>query len=471
MKKGLFTKMLTMYTLIVTISLVIIGICLSLWINYSFTNNRKQQVKDGIKYVETDAILKNKDNLSYQKMNSILEDASNYLNVDILLTNRDGTVNGWSDSKNSNEDGVQVISAELDILREGNTVENPKSDTSYFKKGTDILVIPLMEDGNVYQGALIVGLRDYNVKDTLYVMYLIIWISVLVAVVISGIIIYFYNNKILIGPLKQIIYVSDKISKGEVGRRVNSEFDGEIGDLAESFNSMANSIEEVEKNRREFISNVSHEIRSPITSIKGFIGGILDGVIPPEKENYYLKIAYDEIQRLTRLINDLLDLSAIESGKFTMRVTCLDVNEIIKICVIKFETKIKSKRINVDVIFGQDELYGVGDKDRLIQVLTNLLDNAIKYVPEGGNIRVTTKVKGEKIYISVSNNGPCIPKEEMPHIWERFYKSDKSRTSKVSTGLGLPIVRSILTQINQDIWVENKENEGVTFTFTLDLIT
>lgn len=469
MKKGLFTKMLVMYTLIVTISLFIIGICLSLWVNYSYTNTRKQQVIKGMKFLEQDAILRNKDNLTSEKINSALTDAGNYLNVDILLTNRDGTVNGWSDKKNAKRDGVQILTNELDILRNGNIVEIPNSKTPYFKDGANMIIIPLMEE-DIYQGSLVVALPDYNVSDTVSIMYLIIWVSVLVAVIISGIIIYFYTNKILVRPLKQIIHVSDKISKGEVDKRVNIELNGEIGDLATSFNTMANSIEEVEKNRREFISNVSHEIRSPITSIKGFIGGILDGVIPPEKENYYLKIAYDEIQRLTRLINDLLDLSTIESGKFTMKITRLDINEIIKICVIKFETKIKCKNINVDVIFGQDELYAVGDKDRIIQVLTNLLDNAIKYVPEGGNMKVITKVKGEKIYISVYNNGPRIPKEDIQHIWERFYKSDKSRTSKVSTGLGLPIVRSILTQLNQDIWVENKENEGVTFTFTLDLV-
>lgn len=469
MKKGLFTKMLVMYTLIVTISLFIIGICLSLWVNYSYTNTRKQQVIKGMKFLEQDAILRNKDNLTSEKINSALTDAGNYLNVDILLTNRDGTVNGWSDKKNAKRDGVQILTNELDILRNGNIVEIPNSKTPYFKDGANMIIIPLMEE-DIYQGSLVVALPDYNVSDTVSIMYLIIWVSVLVAVIIAGIIIYFYTNKILVRPLKQIIHVSDKISKGEVDKRVNIELNGEIGDLATSFNTMANSIEEVEKNRREFISNVSHEIRSPITSIKGFIGGILDGVIPPEKENYYLKIAYDEIQRLTRLINDLLDLSTIESGKFTMKITRLDINEIIKICVIKFETKIKCKNINVDVIFGQDELYAVGDKDRIIQVLTNLLDNAIKYVPEGGNMKVITKVKGEKIYISVYNNGPCIPKDDTQHIWERFYKSDKSRTSKVSTGLGLPIVRSILTQLNQDIWVENKENEGVTFTFTLDLV-
>jgi signal transduction histidine kinase len=230
---------------------------------------------------------------------------------------------------------------------------------------------------------------------------------------------------------------------------------------------MADSLEEVEKNRRDFISNVSHEIRSPITSIKGFIGGILDGVIPKEKENYYLSVAYEEIQRLTRLVNDLLDLSAIEAGQFKLRIEEIDINEIIRICVIKFETKIKEKKLKVDVLMNEDRLYVAADRDRLTQVVTNLIDNAIKYGAEEGNVKISTRSKGDKALISVFNNGPSIHEEDLKHIWNRFYKADKSRTSKMSTGLGLSIVRSILTQLGEDIWVENKENQGVTFTFTL----
>jgi len=232
---------------------------------------------------------------------------------------------------------------------------------------------------------------------------------------------------------------------------------------------MAESLEKIEENRRQFISNVSHEIRSPLTSIKGFISGILDGVIPKEKEQYYLSLAYDETQRLTRLVNDLLDLSAIEAGQLKLRIEEVNINEIIRLTVIKFEQKIKEKKLKADVCLQDDDLYVVGDKDRLIQVVTNLIDNAIKYSDEGENIEVKTKVKGSKVYVSVYNSGANISEEDMKHIWSRFYKADKARSSKVSTGLGLSIVRSILTQLGEDIWVENKQ-QGVMFTFTLKKI-
>lgn len=230
---------------------------------------------------------------------------------------------------------------------------------------------------------------------------------------------------------------------------------------------MAESLEKVDNVRREFISNVSHELRSPITSIKGFITGIIDGVIPKDKENYYLNIVNDEVSRLSRLVNDLLDISTMESGKFKLKVAKLDINEIITLCTLNLEGKINEKKIRVEVIFNDSHEYCIGDRDRIIQVVTNLLENAIKYGDEGGRIKVETHAKGDFVYVSIFNSGPNIPKEDVNKIWERFYKMDKARTSKISTGLGLSIVRLILSQHNQDIWVNNIEGKGVKFTFTL----
>ena len=186
------------------------------------------------------------------------------------------------------------------------------------------------------------------------------------------------------------------------------------------------------------------------------------------KEKYYLKIVYDEIQRLTRLVNDLLDLSAMESGKFSFKLTELDINEIVKVCIRRFETKIDDKGLKVNVTLEGDHLYAAGDRDRLIQVITNLVDNSIKHCPDNGNIRIQTKSKGKKVHVSVYNDGTPIPEGDIKYIWDRFYKGDKSRTNKVSTGLGLPIVRNIITQFGEDIWVENK-GQGVLFTFTLSM--
>ena len=232
---------------------------------------------------------------------------------------------------------------------------------------------------------------------------------------------------------------------------------------------MAESIEESDKNRRDFISNVSHELRSPITSIKGFVAGILDGVIPKDKEDYYLNIVYDEIKRLSRLVSDLLDISAMEEGKFKLNMVEFDINILIKQCIANFDGKIRNKGVNVEVTFGREHEFVYADRDRLMQVLTNIIDNAIKYSNDNGNIKITTNDKGSKVYVSVFNNGTLLKAEELARIWDRFYKSDKARTNKDSTGLGLPIVRLILAQHGEDIWVDN-EKDGVRFTFTISKI-
>ena len=277
------------------------------------------------------------------------------------------------------------------------------------------------------------------------------------------------QKKIIINPLNEINIAARRLARGDVGKRVNITSNDEIGELAHSFNVMAESIEESDKNRRDFISNVSHELRSPITSIKGFVAGILDGVIPKDKENYYLNIVYDEIRRLSRLVIDLLDISAMEEGKFKLNMVEFDINILIKQCIAKFDGKIRNKGVNVEVTFGREHEFVYADRDRLIQVLTNIIDNAMKYSNDNGNIKITTNDKGSKVYVSVFNNGPLLKDEELARIWDRFYKSDKARTNKDSTGLGLPIVRLILAQHGEDIWVNN-EQDGVRFTFTISKI-
>ena len=162
----------------------------------------------------------------------------------------------------------------------------------------------------------------------------------------------------------------------------------EIGELAESFNMMAECLEKSDTKRREFISNVSHELRSPITSIKGFIGGILDGVIPRDRENYYLKIVYDEVDRLARLVNDLLDMSAMESGKFNLAITEFDINQVISLCILNLEHKIQEKGLNVKATFYNNRAYVLGDRDRIIQVVTNIIENSIKYSNDDGKIKI-----------------------------------------------------------------------------------
>lgn len=472
LKKGLFSKMVATYTLIIALSFIFIATFLSIWFeNYYFSQRRNQLEKES-NLIKSYAIDYIKDERRYtsDERNKALNFFGSYTLSDIWLIDRYGYVYAVSNEKFNSIKGTQKFTKGLEILRLNKVYEVKGSYEDMIPNQSHIYGIPVFDRDNSFCGAMIMITPMNEIRLPLVGVYRIIWGTALFAIILSSFIIYYFSERIIIKPLSAINNVAKKISKGEVEKRVQVISNDEIGELAESFNYMADNLEKIEKARREFISNVSHEIRSPITSIKGFIGGILDGVIPKDKENYYLSITYEEIQRLTRLVNDLLDLSAIEAGQFKLKISELDINEIIRLTVIKFEQKIKEKKLNVDVCFNQEHQYVYGDRDRLIQVMTNLIDNALKYVNESGEIYICTKIKGEKVLVTVFNNGPCIPKEDVPRIWDRFYKSDKSRTSKVSTGLGLPIVRNILTQHGEDIWVENKEGEGVTFTFTLKRI-
>ena len=351
-----------------------------------------------------------------------------------------------------------------DIQLKIDDVKKHGKSVTLLKKGRLLSYVkPIYSNGEI-DGYIIMTPNSYYGGKNIMI---IIWISIVCAMIISGLIINYFANKLVVKPLGEINNAAKRLTQGQVNERVAVRSNDEIGQLAESFNSMAESLEKVDNTRKEFISNVSHELRSPITSIKGFVGGILDGVIPKDKESYYFKIVYEEINRLARLVNDLLDISAMEAGKFNLQKSDFDINGVISLCILNVESKIKGKRLDVRAVFEEKRNYVIADRDRIIQVLTNLLENAIKYSNDNGQIEVTTYTKGEKIYISIFNSGENISKDDLNNIWDRFYKSDKSRTNKVSTGLGLPIVRLILSQHNEDVWVNNIDGKGVKFTFSL----
>ncbi|MFD3155536.1 ATP-binding protein [Haloimpatiens sp. FM7330] len=464
-KKGLFSKMVATYTIIIAISFSILATVLSLWFENYYFGQKRNELMAKAKLIGTSAIQYMYGDISTFEINKQLELIGDYLNVDIWLSDKYGYIYAVSNNKYRNIEGKQILADDLGKLRQKKIVEKRGTYENIFSQPVHTLEIPITYRDN-FKGTIIMHMSLEGIDEALKSVYRIIWISAVLAIIISSIVIYYFSQRIIIKPLSKINTVAEKISKGEVDKRVHIKSNDEIGELANSFNSMANSLEKVDKNRRLFISNVSHEIRSPITSIKGFIGGILDGIIPAEKQTNYLSIAYEEIQRLTRLVNDLLDLSAIESGRFTMKVQQLNLNEIMRLVVIKFETKIRNKNLKVDVCFEKEEDYVIADRDRLIQIITNILDNAIKYVNDGGKINISTKTKGKKSYVTIFNSGPAIEEEDLKHVWDRFYKADKARSSKISTGLGLSIVRSLLTQLGEDIWVENRD-KGVAFTFTL----
>lgn len=462
-KNSIVRKLIITFASITGGVLTLVGLILTVWIGMSYTEERIEIIDKQISIVEETIKGYLKQENDYSEVEKILTMATLASNTDGIIVDKLGYVYAVSNSKYADIKYTKIQISE-DIQSKIDDVKKHGKSVTLFKNGKLLTYVkPMYSDGEI-DGYIILVPNNYYANN--HIMW-IIWLSVVCAMIISGLIINYFAKRLVVKPLEEINNAAKRLTQGQVNERVEVRSNDEIGQLAESFNSMAESLEKVDNTRKEFISNVSHELRSPITSIKGFIGGILDGVIPKDKETYYFKIVYEEINRLARLVNDLLDISAMEAGKFNLQKIEFDINGVISLCILNLEGKIKNKGLDVRAVFEEKRNYVLADRDRIIQVLTNLLENAIKYSNDNGQIEVSTYTKGDKIYISIFNTGENISKEDLNNIWDRFYKSDKSRTNKVSTGLGLPIVRLILSQHNEDVWVSNIEGKGVKFTFSL----
>ncbi|MEN8905874.1 MAG: ATP-binding protein [Clostridiales bacterium] len=291
--------------------------------------------------------------------------------------------------------------------------------------------------------------------------------AVLISTLLALLLFYVLSLK-MTRPLQKINVAVKDVSKGDFKGLLKIESNDELGELAKNFNNMVISLNKLEEMRSGFIANVSHELRTPVTSIKGFIEGILDGTITKDRQDEYLLIVKEETIRLTRLVNNLLNLAKIESGSIEIKPVNFDVNEMIRRIIIKFENLIVEKDITINANFEEEYVYVKADKDSIEQVITNLLHNAIKFTDMNGKITINTELKRNKVYVTIEDNGIGIEKRELDRIWERFYKTDKSRsTDKKGAGLGLSIVKNILNENKGKIWVESESNKGTKFTFTL----
>ncbi len=286
-----------------------------------------------------------------------------------------------------------------------------------------------------------------------------------ITLIISVIIIYGMVYRIT-KPLKEMSKASKLYADGDFSYKVRVKGNDELSELSDAFNKMASSLSALESSRRSFVANVSHELKTPMTTIGGFIDGILDGTIPPEHEKKYLTIVSDEIKRLSRLVTGMLNMSKLEAGEMNMNVSEFDISKSIFRTLLTFEKKINSKSIDV---IGLDTMRSIkvsADEDMLMQVIYNLVDNAIKFTPGGGYISVKTYSDGDKAYVSIRNSGEGISKDEIGSVFERFYKIDKSRSYDVKgAGLGLYIVKSIISLHGGEIKAESVEGEYTDFSF------
>ncbi|MEA4813825.1 MAG: HAMP domain-containing sensor histidine kinase [Oscillospiraceae bacterium] len=271
-------------------------------------------------------------------------------------------------------------------------------------------------------------------------------------------------------PIQDMVRAVRSFAAGNLDVRVNPNGQSdEMGELADAFNLMADSLQQTELRRREFIANVSHELKTPMTSIAGYTDGILDGTIPREKEKKYLQIISDESRRMSRLVRRMLDISRLQATDVIQEKRRFDVCESMRRTIISMEMKITDRGLDVEADIPEDSVFVMGDPDLIQQVIYNLMENAAKFAERGSTLKMGIGIKNGKALVFIQNRGETISPEEIPLLFERFHKSDKSRSEdKDGVGLGLYIVKTILRQHREDIKVTS-ENGLTTFAFTLTL--
>ena len=321
---------------------------------------------------------------------------------------------------------------------------------------------------------------DYRVKGYVVIQYAmssleaeansllnISYIMLVILFLLSLIILIFFTEIVYI-PLRKITEATEQYASGNMHYEFSVESEDEMGYLAASLSYMASEIARSEDDQKKFVANVSHDFRSPLTSIRGYLEAMIDGTIPPEMHEKYLTIVLNETDRLTKLTNSLLTLNNLNTNGMMLNKTDFDINRTIRNVAASFEGTCRQKMIAIELVLTGDEMYVVGDVDKIQQVLYNLLDNAIKFSHHDSVIKMETTEKRSKIFVSVKDSGIGIPKDDLKLIWDRFYKSDLSRgKDKKGTGLGLSITKEIIQAHGEHINVISTEGVGTEFIFSL----
>lgn len=333
---------------------------------------------------------------------------------------------------------------------------------------TDVLSVfaPITSNYKV-KGYVVIHCDMANIENSCNSLLNISYITLMILFLLSLIILIFFTEIVYI-PLRKITYATEQYAAGNMHYEFQIESEDEIGYLASCLNYMASEIARSEDDQKKFVANVSHDFRSPLTSIRGYLEAMLDGTIPPELYQKYLGIVLNETERLTKLTNSLLTLNNLNTRGLLLDKSDFDINEIIRKTSASFEGTCRKKNISIELVLTADILYVNADMDKIQQVLYNLLDNAIKFSHQNSIIKIETSQKKNKLFVSVKDTGIGIPKEDLKLIWDRFYKSDLSRgKDKKGTGLGLSIVKEIIYSHGENINVISTPGEGSEFIFSL----
>ena len=339
----------------------------------------------------------------------------------------------------------------------------------YFEEEMLSVFAPITTDYEV-KGYVVIHTSMLQLQQSKENLLKISYITFLLMFLLSGIILIFFTE-VVYKPLRKITTATEQFASGNMHYDLQVESDDEMGYLAASLSYMAGEIAKSEDNQKKLVANVSHDFRSPLTSIKGFLEAMQDGTIPPEAFPKYIGIVLNETERLIKLTNSLLTLNNLNTKGMILEKTDFDINQIIRNTVTAFEPSCKEKKMAVELVLTNEKMMVNADMGKIQQVLYNLLDNAIKFSPSNSMIKIETYEKHNKIFVSVKDNGIGIPKENLKQIWSRFYKTDLSRgKDKKGTGLGLSIAKEIIQSHNENINVVSTEGVGTEFVFSLPLV-
>ena len=468
MQQSLFTKY---FTICITITLAAITILGAIFMTLSgqyFKEDKyvllTRNLTQAVAVTVADYQLNDYEGITESTISPIYSVLGNAIDGDIYLTDLEGNTLICSQGKecvhHQNQIGSQIMAqAVLGGFQQTGDMGGIYTGNYYST------AVPVVVDGQTV-GVLFGSISAEAQYRFVMEMLQMFVVSALVVMAVSFIAIYFVTSR-LVRPLREMADATQSFISGDFTVRIPVDGFTEIDRLGMAFNNMASSLGAMESTRRSFVANVSHELKTPMTTIGGFIDGILDGTIPQEKHDYYLKIVSDEVQRLSRLVRSMLDMARIEAGEITLNKKDVDINEIVVTTVFTFEQAIEGKHLDVRGL-DAGKVMVEADPDLIHQVVYNLVDNAVYFANDGGYLEFSYTVEGSVTYIGVKNSGAGLAKEEIPFVFDRFYKTDKSRSlDKKGVGLGLHIVRSIVNLHSGEIIVRSVQGEYTEFVFTL----
>lgn len=390
-----------------------------------------------------------------------------YLSSTIWIMNPSGRI--VVDSKKPIDVDNQVVVEAFDPTVTGSTYYTVGTFFGMFDENMLSVFAPITSDFKV-KGYVVILTPMSAIEQESNSLLNISYLLLVILFLLSLIILIFFTEMVYL-PLRKITRATEQYAGGNLSYQLSVDSEDEIGYLAASLSYMAEALAQGGENQKKLVANISHDFRSPLTSISGYVQAMLDGTIPPELHEKYLQIVLNETERLTKLTNNLLTLNNLNTEGMVLEKSTFDINRVIKNTVATFEGICRERQIVIDLVLTGDSMLVTADLSKIQQVLYNLLDNAIKFSHHDSHIKIETTQKHNKVFISVKDNGIGIPKDSLKFIWDRFYKTDLSRgKDKKGTGLGLSITKEIIRAHSENINVISTEGAGSEFIFSLPCV-